>query len=72
MNKKLVNLKKDGKKCSCCKYGKPSADKESILCIKKGVMDPDDHCHSFNYDPLRRVPRKAPKPAKFEQSDFEL
>ncbi len=43
-------------------------------CPKVGIVKPEHHCHSFKYDPFKRVP---PKPAsinadKFKDEDFSL
>ena len=29
---------------------------EKILCPKRGLVSPGEHCRSFRYDPLKRVP----------------
>ena len=45
-------------RCTYCAHGSPLADGKRIACRKRGVMDAADHCRSFRYDPLRRVPAK--------------
>ena len=48
-------------------------DCKRIACRKRGVMDAADHCRSFRYDPLRRVPAKpAVLRDKFTNADFSL
>ena len=42
--------------CRVCEKGKLSFDQSSVLCSKMGVMDPEDCCKKFVYDPLKRVP----------------
>lgn len=58
------------KSCGLCENGRLSAD-GSILCIKCGVMDPDDVCKKFSYDPLKREPKLPPK-QHFDKSEFDL
>ena len=54
-------------RCTYC------ADGKRIACRKRGVMDAADHCRSFRYDPLRRVPTKpAVLREKFTNADFSL
>ena len=53
--------------------GRLSADGESVLCPKKGIMDKDFSCKRFRYDPLKRVPEKRePKLPEFSPDDFSL
>ena len=59
--------------CAYCQRGTQLED-GSILCKKKGVVQAADHCRSFRYDPLKRVP---PRPAvldlkQFSDEDFSL
>lgn len=58
--------------CKYCVHGKDCAGLKETLCEKKGVVDPDDHCRSFRYDPLRRCPNHTRTLKDFEQSDFIL
>ena len=51
-------------RCTYCAHGSPLADGKRIACRKRGVMDAADHCRSFRYDPLRRVPAKAGRSAR--------
>lgn len=60
-------------RCAYCIKGAP-LEEDHILCSKKGVVRPGDHCIRFQYDPLKRVP---PKPATLDTSklspeDFRL
>ena len=72
-------------RCTYCAHGSPLADGKRIACRKRGeiveisalkgdgVMDAADHCRSFRYDPLRRVPAKpAVLREKFTNADFSL
>ncbi len=72
MKQKLLNRKKYSPECSFCQHGKLSADGESVLCVKKGVMMTDSSCRKFVYDPLKRKPKKSPKLTEFEPSEFEI
>ena len=70
--KKLFNKNDVTPSCSYCTYGRLSPNAESILCIKKGVVEVDFSCRKFKYDPLKRQPRR-PKPIdKFDKEDFSL
>jgi len=60
-------------RCAYCKRG-VALDDKTIMCLKKGVTSPSDHCRSFRYDPLKRLP---PKPqtltlTQFSEEDFSL
>ena len=59
--------------CAYCAKGK-KVDGETVLCRKKGVVQPEDSCPSFRYAPLKRVP---PSPAaldftRLRDEDFTL
>ncbi len=59
------------KKCALCEFGRVSADGKSVFCEKKGVMEPDDKCGRFRYDPLKREP-KLPQKQSFSADEFDL
>ncbi len=59
------------KKCALCEVGRLSADGKSVFCEKKGVMDPDDKCGRFKYDPLKREPF-LPKKQVHSADEFSL
>ena len=42
-------------RCAYCARG-TQLEEGSVLCAKRGVVDPAGHCRSFRYDPLKRVP----------------
>ena len=50
-------------RCAYCQRGS-ELDEDRVLCPKKGVVSPGDHCRSLQYDPLRR------KPPEMTQLDF--
>lgn len=60
-------------KCAYCARGTP-LDGDRILCLKRGVTSPGDHCPAFRYDPLKRVPPRpaAPDFSKLKEEDFTL
>lgn len=68
---KLFNPKPDPR-CVYCSRGKYLAPGE-IACPLRGIVEAYDHCGSFSYDPLRRVP---PKPVRmrrdYSDEDFRL
>ena len=69
----MLFRKKMEPRCAYCAKGR-TLDDEQVACVKKGIVAPEDHCASFVYDPLRRVP---PRPVKLpvdklKQEDFEV
>mgnify|MGYP003296950343 CR=1 FL=1 len=59
-------------KCEYCVHGELSADSIHILCIKKGILEPDYSCKKFIYDALKRTPRRPTEVQQFSAEDFEL
>lgn len=72
MKKKLLNRNQYEAVCRICRHGRLAPDSESVLCIKKGIVDPDGKCRRYEYDPLKRIPKKAPKIESADPSEFEL
>lgn len=72
MKQKLFNPKDYPKKCENCTHGSITDDKLSVLCLKKGVKEPNDCCKSYKYDPLKRVPQKIVFKSDFNPEDFML
>ena len=60
-------------KCAYCQRGK-AIEPDTILCIKKGSMEPGDSCPAFRYDPLKRVPPRPITPdfSRLKDEDFSL
>ena len=61
-------------KCGYCRHAQASADPETVLCPKRGVMAQSASCNAFRYDPMKRVP---PRPvaldlSKLREEDFTL
>ncbi|MBQ6600541.1 MAG: hypothetical protein IIX36_02755 [Clostridia bacterium] len=72
MKQKLIDAKKYPKKCANCFFGRTPMDKTSVLCEKKGIVDPEGKCRHYQYDPLKRVPMKQLPLTEFKAEDFEL
>lgn len=47
---------------------------DTLLCIRKGVVQAESKCLKFKYDPCKRTPRKAKAQGfdKFTEDDFKL
>ena len=58
--------------CAHCAHGAPGVDGKLVLCPKKGIMLPDDHCNKYRYDVFKRVPRQAPVLPQYEHAMFSL
>ena len=60
-------------RCAYCQRCAP-LDEESVMCIKKGVVQAGFHCRAFKYDPLKRVPPRpaAPDFSRLKDEDFVL
>lgn len=55
--------------CQYCERSK--MDELGMTCLKKGVVEPDDSCRAFVYDPLKRVPRQLPRLPEFDPDEFK-
>jgi hypothetical protein len=69
----MLFRKKLQRSCSYCSFGTELTD-GTVLCAKKGIVDPNQSCLKFRYDPTRRVPmkQKAPDFSKYDEDDFSL
>ena len=72
MRQKLLNKKDYPKICETCVSAKPSPEGDTMLCIKNGIMQRDDCCRAYKYDPIKRVPKKAPVMGHYDKSEFEV
>lgn len=72
MKSKLLEKKKYPPACEYCKHGRLSPDEESVLCIKKGIVETDGKCRKYSYDPLKRRPKKPLIVERANPSEFEL
>lgn len=58
--------------CAHCRHGRPSPDQVMILCHKYGPVAPYYKCKKFEYDPLKRIPKRRPPIPAHNPEDFEL
>lgn len=58
--------------CGYCTLGRRSSDGDKILCPHRGVVDATSSCGKFRYNPLNRIPRKAPRLPDYNKEEFEL
>lgn len=72
MKKNIIDSKEVPQICEICSFGIQLLDGSGILCKKTGIRLPDSSCKKFKYDPLKRVPRRAPEMMEFSKEDFEL
>ena len=70
--KKSIFGKSVAPKCIYCETGILTPDKKSVLCKRKGVMQPDSFCRKFSYDPLKRTPETIKLQSDFNSEDFSL
>lgn len=59
-------------KCIYCETGIVAENGKSVLCTRKGVMQPDSYCKKFRYDPLKRKPETVKLMSGFTPEDFSL
>lgn len=59
--------------CEYCQYA-GHAGENRMICAKRGIVSPHDHCRSFAYDPLKRIPKRAKAPdfAALNERDYSL
>ncbi len=60
------------KRCEYCFYGKIAADKQTVLCPKKGPVPLDYFCRKYKYDILKREPKKLAPIEKINPDDYKL
>ncbi len=72
VKKNIIDEKDRTPSCSICYYGIKLADSSGILCEKSGIRAFDSSCKKFKYDPLKRIPKKAPVMMDFSEEDFEI
>lgn len=72
MKKKLLNKNAYESVCRNCRHGRLSPEGDTVLCLKKGIVDPDGVCRRYSYDPLKRVPKKMPAVREADPADFDL
>ena len=69
----MLFRKKHEKICALCAHS-TVIDEDTVQCRKKGTKNFDDRCMAFQYDPCKRVPKKAKALdfAKYEEYDYSL
>ena len=69
----MLFRKKLQRSCSYCKLGTELSE-GSVLCAKKGIMNPAKPCRKFRYEPTKRIPGKIKTPdfAQYNEDDFNL
>ena len=72
MRKKIFNEDESIKICVNCVYGALMSEGEQILCEKSGIRNTDSTCRRFKYDPLCRIPQRAPELSEYSEEDFAL
>ena len=72
MKSKLLNKDAYEAICRNCKHGRLSPEGDTVLCVKKGIVDPDGSCRRYSYDPLKRIPKKPLLVERANPSDFEI
>lgn len=72
MKSKLLNKNAYESVCRNCRHGRLSPEGDSVLCVKKGITDPDGNCRRYSYDPLKRIPRKPLTVSSANPEDFDL
>lgn len=72
MKKKLVDGKDVSPECRTCLFSRPFAEENFVLCEKTGIRSASSLCKKYKYDPLNRVPGRAPAQPEFSKEDFSL
>ena len=70
MKRKIFSVKQN-KKCCNCVYS-TKLEQKVFICKKHGVVEKDDRCISFKYDPLKREPELPPETTGYTKEDFSL
>lgn len=58
--------------CGICARASEITDSDCLLCTKNGVVMHYYHCRKFQYDPLKRDPKRAPSLPQYDAGDFSL
>ena len=59
--------------CAYCEKG-TRINEEQMACVKRGIVNCQEHCGAFRYDPLKRIPPRPVSLAagKLSKEDFEV
>ncbi len=69
--KKMFN-KDIQKKCEYCIHASPLGKNSEMVCLKRGIVNSDDLCRKYKYDPLKREPKKQLISDNYSPEDFVL
>lgn len=69
---KYYDRKKHDPRCEYCIYAKIPNDRSVALCKFNGVMPLESHCRRYDYDPLKRIPKKLRIDTDYTADDFKL
>ncbi len=58
--------------CAYCEWGTPEEEEDMVFCRREGIVPMEHACRRFQYAPLRRKPRPAPKLPQYTPEDFKL
>jgi hypothetical protein len=58
--------------CSSCEHGRSSNFGDKVLCRHVGIIDPYFSCKKYKYNPLKRVPFRAPFLPVFDKEEFKI
>jgi hypothetical protein len=58
--------------CETCEHGQRSFDGKVVLCPRRGAMPLYERCRKYVYDPLKRIPHRAPKQTEHTAEEFSL
>ncbi len=72
MKQKLTRGKAYPRKCAHCAFGSIVEGDKEVLCTRNGVMQPDDCCSKYQYDPLKRQPKRQTLASGYSEEDFAL
>ena len=72
VKRKLLEKKKYPSVCETCLHGRLSPDAQSVLCVKKGIVETDGKCRKYSYDPLKRIPKKPLLVQQANPEDFKI
>ena len=69
----MLFRKKIQRFCDYCRFG-TKLNCDQILCMRRGIVAPNNSCGKFQYDPCKRIPPKpkAANFAKYNEEDFTL
>lgn len=58
--------------CHYCERGILTPDHQTVSCKKYGAVSPYYSCKSFQYAPLKRIPKRASALPQFTKEDFKI